>query len=193
MHHSDTVGSSPTLWASQDPLRHNKCHSFKKVQILHLEHALIALPQFFSYGVERYPPITHIYIIKKIRVFCTNIFGAKILWALLKVRGLLRLTFFPSILKGDPKRYRVTQRDTWWLKGLQGDSVRYRVTQRDTGWLSEIQGDSNGYRMTQWVTGWSKEIQGDSVRYRVTQTVTGWLSVLLGNPKRYRVTQWDTV
>ena len=153
MHHSDTVGCSPTLGASQDPLRHNKCHSFKKVQILHLEHALIALPQFFSYGVERYPPITHIYIIKKIRVFCTNIFGAKILWALLKVRGLLRLTFFPSILKGDPKRYRVTQRDTWWLKGLQGDSVRYRVTQRDTGWLSEIQGDSNGYRMTQCVTG----------------------------------------
>ena len=44
MHHSDTVGCSPTLGASQDPLRHNKCHSFKKVQILHLEHALIALP-----------------------------------------------------------------------------------------------------------------------------------------------------
>ena len=153
MRHSAITGSSPTLGASQDLLRHKKCHSFKKVQILHLEHALIALPQFFSYGVERYPPITHIYIIKKIRVFCTNIFGAKILWALLKVRGLLRLTFFPSILKGDPKRYRVTQRDTWWLKGLQGDSVRYRVTQRDTGWLSEIQGDSNGYRMTQCVTG----------------------------------------
>ena len=139
MYHSEIIGSSPTLGASQDPLRHNKCHSFKKVQILHLEHALIALPQFFSYGVERYPPITHIYIIKKIRVFCTNIFGAKILWALLKVRGLLSLTFYFWILKGDPKRYRVTQRDTGWLKGLQDDSVYYWVTQRDTGWLSEMQ------------------------------------------------------
>ena len=163
MHHSDTVGSSPTLGASQDPLRHNKCHSFKKVQILHLEHALIALPQFFSYGVERYPPITHIYIIKKIRVFCTNIFGAKILWALLKVRGLLRLTFFPLNIKG-------------WPKEIQGDSVSYRVIQRDTGWLSELQGDPKRYRVTQWDTGWLKRLQDDSVCYWVTQRDTGWLS-----------------
>ena len=108
----------------------------------------------FSCGVERYPLINHIYIIKKIRVFCTNIFGAKILWALLKVRGLLRLTFFPWILKGDPKRYRVTQWVTGWLSELQGDPKRYRVTQWDTGWPKKIQGDSYSKRVTLWGTGW---------------------------------------
>ena len=132
----------------------------------------------FSCGVKRYPLINHIYIIKKIRVFCTNIFGAKILWALLKVRGLLRLTFcdlwvthiakgWLYEVQGDSVRDRVAQRDTGWLSEIQGDSVRYRVTQRDARWLSKTKGDSVRHRVTQ------SEIQGDSKGYRMTQCITG--------------------
>ena len=141
----------------------------------------------------------HIYIIKKIRVFCTNIFGAKIFWALLKVRGLLGLTFlllkikgWPKDIQGDSKGYVVTQWDTGWLSEIQGDPKRYRVTQRDTGWPKEIQA-------TQWDTGWPKEMHGESKGYRVTKWDTGWPKEVQGDPKiqgdskGYRVTQWDTV
>ena len=146
----------------------------------------------FPCGVGRYPLINHIYIIKKIRVFFGDDFGDKILWALLKVRGLLRFTFFFWILKGDPKRYRVTQRDTGWPKEIQGDSKGYSVTQWDTGWLSETQGDPKIYMVTQRATGWLNEIQGNPKRYRVTQWDTGWLKRLQDDSVCYWVTQRDT-